>query len=104
MKKNIRTGYILALRSNLLPQKSKIETIWFPSSILAHNKTETHFRRVAVRPCSAQERWKEMKRSQLTTGCFPSTINFVEEKAGTYLQTPLRLPEFFPIGQWNRFK
>ena len=25
-------------------------------------------------------------------------------KAGMYLQTPLRLPEFFPIGQWNRFK
>ena len=24
--------------------------------------------------------------------------------ARTYLQTPLRLPEFFPIGQWNRFK
>jgi len=21
-----------------------------------------------------------------------------------YLQTPLRLPEFFPIGQWNRFE
>ena len=21
-----------------------------------------------------------------------------------YLQTPLRLPDFFPIGQWNRFK
>ena len=21
-----------------------------------------------------------------------------------YLQTPLPLPEFFPIGQWNRFK
>ena len=24
--------------------------------------------------------------------------------AQTYLQTPLRLPEFIPIGQWNRFK
>ena len=24
--------------------------------------------------------------------------------ARTYLQTPLRLPEFFPIGQWNRFE
>ena len=24
--------------------------------------------------------------------------------ARTYLQTPLPLPEFFPIGQWNRFK
>ena len=24
--------------------------------------------------------------------------------ARRYLQTPLRLPEFFPIGQWNRFK
>ena len=24
--------------------------------------------------------------------------------ARTYLQTPLRLPEFFPIGQWNLFK
>ena len=24
--------------------------------------------------------------------------------AGTYLQTPLRLPELFPIGLWNRFK
>ena len=22
----------------------------------------------------------------------------------TYLQTPLQLPKFFPIGQWNRFK
>ena len=27
-----------------------------------------------------------------------------EDLAGTYLQTPLPLPEFFPIGQWNRFK
>ena len=24
--------------------------------------------------------------------------------ARTYLQTPLRLPEFFHIGKWNRFK
>ena len=24
--------------------------------------------------------------------------------ARTYLQTPLQLPEIFPIGQWNRFK
>ena len=24
--------------------------------------------------------------------------------AGMYLQAQLRLPEFFPIGQWNRFK
>ena len=24
--------------------------------------------------------------------------------ARTYLQTPLPLPEFFPIGQWNKFK
>ena len=24
--------------------------------------------------------------------------------AQTYLQTPLRLPKLFPIGQWNRFK
>ena len=24
--------------------------------------------------------------------------------ARRYLQTPLPLPEFFPIGQWNRFK
>ena len=24
--------------------------------------------------------------------------------ARTYLQTQLPLPEFFPIGQWNRFK
>ena len=24
--------------------------------------------------------------------------------AGTYLQTPLRLPKNFPIGQWNIFK
>ena len=29
-------------------------------------------------------------------------IQFI--KAQTYLQTPLQLPEFFPIGQWNRFK
>ena len=29
---------------------------------------------------------------------------FPKLNAGTYLQTPLRLPEFFPIGQWNRFK
>jgi hypothetical protein len=28
----------------------------------------------------------------------------VSDSAQTYLQTPLRLPEFFPIGQWNRFK
>ena len=26
------------------------------------------------------------------------------ELARTYLQTPLRLPDFFHIGQWNRFK
>ena len=26
------------------------------------------------------------------------------DKARTYLQTPLPLPEFVPIGQWNRFK
>ena len=26
------------------------------------------------------------------------------DKAPTYLQTPLRLPEFFPIAQWNRFE
>ena len=28
----------------------------------------------------------------------------LEYYARTYLQTPLPLPEFFPIGQWNRFK
>ena len=28
----------------------------------------------------------------------------VEFHAQTYLQTPLPLPEFFPIGQWNRFE
>ena len=28
----------------------------------------------------------------------------IRHYAGTYLQTPLRLPEFVPIGQWNRFK
>ena len=27
-----------------------------------------------------------------------------KHRARTYLQTPLPLPEFFPIGQWNRFK
>ena len=26
------------------------------------------------------------------------------DNARTYLQTTLPLPEFFPIGQWNRFK
>ena len=32
-------------------------------------------------------------------------IRYVEaSSAGTYLQTQLRLPEFLPIGQWNRFK
>ena len=29
---------------------------------------------------------------------------WLSDYAPTYLQTPLRLPEFFPIGQWNRFK
>ena len=29
---------------------------------------------------------------------------FKRDCARTYLQNPLRLPEFFPIGQWNRFR
>ena len=37
--------------------------------------------------------------------CPPSiSMCFSQGLARMYLQTPLPLPEFFPIGQWNRFK
>ena len=40
----------------------------------------------------------------LGLGNVHSSIQVIPDIARTYLQTPLPLPEFFPIGQWNRFK
>ena len=40
-------------------------------------------------------KWKTFKKHKRS---------FYYNKARTFLQTPLGLPEFFPIGQWNRFK
>ena len=48
---------------------------------------------------------KELAKIQHVKGIFPYLLYSIEnDKARTYLQTPLPLPEFFPIGQWNRFK
>ena len=47
-----------------------------------------------------------LSRDRLNPSIGPTYERFqpIRYLARTYLQTPLPLPEFFPIGQWNRFK
>ena len=41
---------------------------------------------------------------KLQTWFFKNQVEMDRAHARTYLQTPSQLPEFFPIGEWNRFK